>query len=84
LRSDRRKSVNRRLALSKLSDLEAELPKSVGPDPLPQRFFLVPPINVAELGQARVARCERDQLAAGRGLSVTRPHEHAGECAGEA
>jgi hypothetical protein len=45
--------------------------------PLLQRLFLVRPINVAELGQARVARCERDQLAASRGLSLKHPHEHA-------
>jgi hypothetical protein len=41
-------------------------------------LFLVRPINVAELGQARVARCELDQLAAGRGLSLKHPHQHAG------
>jgi hypothetical protein len=45
---------------------------------LPQRLFLVRPINVAELGHARVARCELDQLAASRGLSLEHPHEHAG------
>jgi hypothetical protein len=33
---------------------------------------------VAELGQARVARCELDQLAASSGLSLKHPHEHAG------
>jgi hypothetical protein len=46
--------------------------------PLLQRLFLVRPINVAEPGQARVARCERDQLAARSGLSLKRPHEQAG------
>jgi hypothetical protein len=46
--------------------------------PLPQRLFLVRPINVAEPGQARVARSELDQLAASSGLSLKHPHEHAG------
>jgi hypothetical protein len=32
---------------------------------------------VAELGQARVARCELDQLAASSGLSLKYPLEHA-------
>jgi hypothetical protein len=46
--------------------------------PLLQRLFLVGPINVAEPGQARVAHCERDQLAASSGLSLKHPHEQAG------
>jgi hypothetical protein len=45
--------------------------------PLLERLVLVRPINVAEPGQARVARCERDQLAASSGLSLKHPHEQA-------
>jgi hypothetical protein len=43
--------------------------------PLLQRLFLVRPINMAELGQARVARCERDQLAASSSPSLKHPLE---------